>query len=201
MRTFVTFFVVSLFWVSIALLNGQATRACDCDASQTSLLNRAAVLKQPDEFNHTSVRRLVESQVAPSTQKRRRARARAVKRVTQRPSRTLGPGMWGGQHVGLNVTAARAEIEFDCAHGTIDQPIELDSEGRFDAIGTLELEGGPISVPLDGKAIERKTFSARYRGRVESDKILLKVTIPETGADFGDLTLTHDKRPILEKCY
>lgn len=201
MRTLVTLFIVSALWVSIALVNSQAAKAGDCDISPTGPLNKAAGLKKSEEFNHTILRRLVERQVAHFIQKRRRARARAVKRVTQRPRRTLRPGMWGGPHGGLNVTAARVEIEFDCAHGTIDQPIKLDRDGRFDVIGTFVPEGGPISVPLDGKAIERKSFSARYRGCVEGDKLLMKVTIRETGADLDVLTLTHDKRPILEKCY
>lgn len=187
MRTLLTLFVVSAFWVSITLVNGQAASAGKREISPTGLLNKTAGLSWSDEFNHF-------------TQRRRRARARALKRATPRPG-TLRPGIWGGQHVGLNVTPTRVEIELDCAHGTIDQPIRLDREGRFDALGTFVQEGGPISVPVDRMPVERKNLSARYRGRVEGDRLLLEITPPESGAALDVLTVTYDKRPTLEKCY
>jgi hypothetical protein len=200
-RMLVTLLVVSALWASIAPVNVSAASACDFDASKTHLLIKAEDLKTSDGINHATLGRLGEKQVAPLTQRRRRSGARAVKRAPQMSSRTLRAGIWGGQHLGLTVTATRVEIEFDCAHGTIDQSIELDREGRFDVIGTFVPEGGPVSVPIDGKTTERKDFSARYRGRVEGANLLLKVTITKTGNDLDELTLTHGRRPVLEKCY
>ena len=142
-----------------------------------------------------------------ATQKSRgRTKARAVRRapaVAATPKgimKTLLSGMWGGQSVGLNVTGGGAEIEFDCAHGTIDGRVELDAEGRFDVTGTFVPEGGPVSVPVDGVARE-KSFTARYRGRVEGREMTLHVTVNETGAAFDALTLTHGRAPSLVKCY
>jgi hypothetical protein len=53
-------------------------------------------------------------------------------------------GDWGGEHVRLTVASAGGTIEFDCAHGTLGQPLDLDAAFRFDVRGTLVGEGGPV---------------------------------------------------------
>ena len=45
-------------------------------------------------------------------------------------------GSWGGDHLRIDVTPTGATIEYDCAHGTIDEPPSLDRSGRFSAAGT-----------------------------------------------------------------
>src|SRR5207247_3353871 len=53
-------------------------------------------------------------------------------------------GAWGGQHVLLKVNEAGATIEFDCAHGVIEESIVPDRDGKFIAKGTFVREGpGP----------------------------------------------------------
>ena len=44
----------------------------------------------------------------------------------------LPVGLWGGEHISLEVTEQGATIEYDCAHATIEQRIALDRRGRFD---------------------------------------------------------------------
>ena len=112
----------------------------------------------------------------------------------------LREGLWGGAHVGLTVTAAGAEVEFDCAHGEIGRRIELDAEGRFDVAGTFVPEGGPVSVPVNGDAVQ-KSLPARYLGRVEGEKMTLTVTLTETGNTLEEFSLSHGVGPRLEKCY
>lgn len=112
----------------------------------------------------------------------------------------LAEGIWGGRGVVVRVSAEGAEVEFDCAHGTIEGRVELDARGRFDVAGTFVPEGGPVSVPADG-ALKEKGLKARYRGRVEGNKMTLGVTIPETEGEPDELTLTHGQEPRLEKCY
>src|SRR5207244_11679207 len=59
-------------------------------------------------------------------------------------SRFLAGGLWGGPSVGLEVTNAGATFGFDCGHGSIDQKIELDRAGHFEASGVFAGEaGGP----------------------------------------------------------
>ena len=54
----------------------------------------------------------------------------------------VAAGLWGGEHVSLDVTASGAYAEFDCAHGTLDTPLTLDASGQFAMAGTYVVEGG-----------------------------------------------------------
>ena len=71
-------------------------------------------------------------------------------------------GDWGGQHVGMVVTSAGAELEYDCAHGRIDGPLRLNDDGEFVAGGVhVQEHGGPIR---EGEQVVERP--ARYFGRV-----------------------------------
>jgi hypothetical protein len=45
-------------------------------------------------------------------------------------------GIWGGQHIKIEVDGPAATVEYDCAHGTISGPLKLDSQGKFSLTGT-----------------------------------------------------------------
>src|SRR6185436_17386934 len=49
----------------------------------------------------------------------------------------VGKGNWGGQNALLEVSEGGAQIRFNCAQGSIELPLTLDSEGRFSAKGTF----------------------------------------------------------------
>jgi hypothetical protein len=106
-------------------------------------------------------------------------------------SGALARGTWGGDRVILEVVAEGADVEFECARGRIDTPIELDAKGEFDLPGTFGAEGrGPAR---DGVA-----SAARYRGHVEGDTMTLNVTVD--GKEGGPYTLTRDRQSVLRKC-
>ena len=109
-------------------------------------------------------------------------------------SRTLPPGNWGGNHVGLRVTERGARLEFDCAHGAIDEPIAVDEKGTFDSHGTYAPEApGPI------REGEPRSRPARYIGKVEQDTMTLTVIL--TGDQpIGTFTLVRDRFPRVRKC-
>lgn len=113
---------------------------------------------------------------------------RAVERV-------VTPGGWGGAHIRLAVTEGGATVEYDCAHGSIDERLTLDSEGRFDARGTFVREGGSIRV-----GINRVTRPARYVGRLEGRQLTLTVTLTDTSQTIGAYTLTRGSEGRLRKC-
>lgn len=116
----------------------------------------------------------------------------ATSQVSQRVAR----GTWGGAHIRMEVRADGADIEYDCAHGTIDAPLDTDSEGRFDVAGTHVREGGgPIRIgkPTPGQR-------ARYAGRVSEKEMTLTVTLSDTSKQVGTFTLTHDSEGRLWKC-
>jgi hypothetical protein len=109
-------------------------------------------------------------------------------------ARSVVTGAWGGEHMILEISARDADVEFDCAHGEVAQPITLDKQGDFDVAGTFTPEhGGPVR-----RDEETPSASARYSGHVDGDSMRLKVTVGKE--TMGVFTLTRGSRPILRKC-
>jgi hypothetical protein len=105
-------------------------------------------------------------------------------------------GSWGGRHIGVELTVEGGRIEYDCAHGTIDETVVPDREGRFEARGTHTAErGGPVR---EGEKEERRP--ARYRGTVKGKTLTLAVTLADSGEGLGKFTLTSGAAPRLTKC-
>src|SRR5438045_2227302 len=103
-------------------------------------------------------------------------------------------GTWGGEHVILEVSKNGAVLEFDCAHGQIDQPLILDKKGRFAVRGTFTPEhGGPVR-----RDEITPSSAARYSGQVKGDAMTLKIV--GGGVDVGIFTLNRGDHPLLRKC-
>jgi len=108
----------------------------------------------------------------------------------------LAIGEWGGEHISFDVTDGGGSIEFDCASGTIDRPITLDSEGKFDVEGKYITEhAGPVRDDEEGNG-----RTARYLGRVQEKVLTLTVTLKETDATIGTFTLTQGSHGRVMKC-
>jgi hypothetical protein len=109
---------------------------------------------------------------------------------------TVPAGLWGGPHVALEVGAAEARLELDCAHGTIDEPLRLDGDGRFDAGGVFVPErGGPVrpdEVP--------DLRPARYRGSIEGRRMRLEIALVDGAGSLGAYQLALGWTPRLFKC-
>lgn len=104
-------------------------------------------------------------------------------------------GTWGGDHILLEVSAGGATLELDCAHGAVEGPVRLDSEGRFDVGGTYVQErGGPVR---EGGEDARP---ARYSGRVEGKTMTLTIAVGDGGETLGPFELVHGRSARLTKC-
>lgn len=116
--------------------------------------------------------------------------------VSGKKTQSVPTGMWGGDHAHLDVAKGGAKIEFDCAHGTIDGPLVMSSDGRFDLKGVFVRErGGPVR-----QGQEAKSLPARYAGSVDRKTMTLSVTLTDTGQDVGTFTLTQGRAGHLTKC-
>jgi hypothetical protein len=106
----------------------------------------------------------------------------------------VATGAWGGEHIVLTVSEKGADVEFDCAHGQVTQPITLDKHGDFDAGGTFTHEhGGPVR-----RDENTPSASARYSGHVDGEAMSLTVTL---GTEkVGTYALVRGSRPRLTKC-
>ena len=95
----------------------------------------------------------------------------------------------------MTISDLGTRLEFDCAGGTIDQPIVLDASGRFTMKGSYTPEhGGPRRREPAAAA------RAHYAGRVNGDVMQLTVTL-ETGDErVGTFSLKRDADVLLTKC-
>ena len=104
-------------------------------------------------------------------------------------------GDWGGTHVGLRLTATGGVLDYDCAAGTIDEPVILHPDGSFHLAGTHTPGwGGPERV---GQV--RPTYRARYSGSVRGDRMILQGRV-ENGVVLGPFTLVRGAEPVIMRC-
>ena len=110
--------------------------------------------------------------------------------------RRVPDGVWGGEHAGIWVKKGRARVEYDCARGTIDEPLLLNRRGHFDVKGTHRREhGGPVRI--DEQSAGRP---ARYIGLLDGQALTITVTVTDTQESIGTFRLTHNQEPHLVKC-
>jgi len=111
-------------------------------------------------------------------------------------------GIWGGHHVGIEFAGGLADVQFDCASGTIDDPLSPGPDGSFSVKGTYRTGApGPIKV---GQFF--KSQPAVFAGTVmkPADKgatrvMTLNVAL-EDGTALGPFTLTEGMPPQITRC-
>lgn len=104
-------------------------------------------------------------------------------------------GLWGGQHISMEVTAEGATINYDCAHGRIAEKIVPDRDGRFEAKGFHTAEhAGPVREDEDNER------PAVYRGSIQDQTMTLEVELNQNKEKVGTFTLTHGSGGRLRKC-
>lgn len=102
-------------------------------------------------------------------------------------------GSWGGPHIALELEGGLGQVLFDCASGTIDQPII--SGTRFSVPGTYRAgEGGPVRV---GQIFVARR--ATYSGTATKTDIELTVTL-EDGEVLGPFALRLGAPPQITRC-
>jgi hypothetical protein len=108
----------------------------------------------------------------------------------------LSPGIWGGNHANLEISEGKSSLEFDCANGTISEPIVLDSNGHFEVQGFYVREGpGPVREGGNGQS------RAIYSGDVKDDTMTLSIRLDGSSDVVLNVTITRGKQGRLRKCY
>jgi len=116
--------------------------------------------------------------------------------VRMRAPDPLTPGVWGGEHIRFEVTETGANVEYDCAHGTVEGKIVVDAQGRFHVYGLhYEEHGGPVRPGDDAGG-----YRVRLSGRVGGSLMKLTVTRAGTREVVGTFDLARDREPFLVKC-
>jgi hypothetical protein len=111
-------------------------------------------------------------------------------------TKRVAAGTWGATGIAMEVTASGARIEYDCAHGTISEPLVLDADGRFNVKGRHFREhGGPVREGEDSNG-----QPVRYTGQVTGDTMTLTVTPEGSDTAISSHTLVRGKTGRLHKC-
>jgi hypothetical protein len=111
----------------------------------------------------------------------------------------LPEGQWGGEGVGLLVkdSAVGASIELDCAHGTIEGPLDVGPDGMFKWRGSLVMEGGPMRLPPAPPPVTR---GATFYGKTENGFLSLQIYWDDGTSNPKPYELSLGKMPFLRKC-
>ena len=109
----------------------------------------------------------------------------------------LGDGVWGGNHIQMNVENGQARIEFDCAGAVINGPLTIGSNGQFTFVGTFTKgSGGPVrkdSMP--------KQKPARFSGQVSGNTMTLDVRVDDVPGANGKYILSKGRNGKIFRCY
>ena len=103
-------------------------------------------------------------------------------------------GLWGGQHISINVGPKHAKIEYDCASGVTEGPLVVDTAGHLSLRGTHRMErGGPVRADDN-----RPEHPATYTGTIKGNTMTLTLKVGDS--DEETFTLEKGKPGDLVKC-
>jgi hypothetical protein len=113
------------------------------------------------------------------------------------PTHAVPNGVWGGEHIRMEVNDSGADIEFDCARGLISQPLLLDDKGRFKVLGVYMAET-PARAAVDSGP-PASGVKATYTGTLTGDGLRLEISIE--GQDIPKIfDLVQGDQGHLAKC-
>lgn len=116
--------------------------------------------------------------------------------ATAKKPRTIANGSWGGQHIQLTVSNGEARIEYDCANGSIEGPLKIDSRGRFELRGVhMRGHGGPARIDE-----QSQREAAKYSGWTDGKKMTLTVTLVNSKTEIGTYQLTRGNTGRIFRC-
>ena len=113
-----------------------------------------------------------------------------------RKMQRLQTGMWGGSHINIQVGPGSATINYDCANGTINGPLTIDSKGRFTWRGTHNPEhGGPMRIDETSNG-----SPAIYSGQIKGDTMTLTLKLANSNEAAQTFTLKRGGAGRVFKC-
>lgn len=117
-----------------------------------------------------------------------------VSMTSMQKMQRISKGVWGGQHIKIEVGDKSAAIEYDCASGVIEGPLVVDSNGNFKLRGIHRMErGGPVRADESPKEIP-----ATYTGTIKGNTMTLTLKVEDS--DEETFTLEKGNPGELFKC-
>ncbi len=101
-------------------------------------------------------------------------------------------GIWGGDDAGLIVTETGAHVHIGCTNGDVNGSMPVDAEGRFQVVGTYNVNAYPVDRGI--------LHPARFNGATDGQTLTLTVTLTDTGEVLGPVALTYGVQPRMQIC-
>ena len=95
----------------------------------------------------------------------------------------------------MEVTDSGATLDFDCASGTITEPIVPDTAGKFSAKGRFARQR-----PGPTREGEDEGQPAIYSGVLDGENLTLTITLDKNSEKVGDYILAHGKMGRIRRC-
>lgn len=105
-------------------------------------------------------------------------------------------GSWGGEGAGLVVSGDRTLVSYTCGQTTINGPVLIDDDRRFEVSGEHVRVGG-APPPSDAPADRRPAY---VTGRLRGNELTLSVRLAESTEAIGAFVLTRDRTPSILGC-
>jgi len=101
-------------------------------------------------------------------------------------------GRWGGENAGLIVDNTAVHVHIGCTLGDATGPIRPNPDGRFETVGTYNVDAYPVDRGI--------THPARFTGRIAGETMTLTVTLTDTNQVLGPVALIYGKEPKMGPC-
>ena len=101
-------------------------------------------------------------------------------------------GTWGGENAGLVVSDSTVHVHIGCTLGDAGGPIHPDADGRFELVGTYNVDAHPVDRGI--------VHPARFAGRIMGRTMTLTVTLTDTTLQLGPVALVYGREPKMGPC-
>ncbi len=101
-------------------------------------------------------------------------------------------GTWGGDNAGLIANDTTAHVHIGCTLGDTKSSIRPDADGRFDVVGTYNVDAYPVDRGI--------THPARFTGHIAGHTMTLIVILTDTARQLGPVTLIYGREPKMGPC-
>jgi hypothetical protein len=104
-------------------------------------------------------------------------------------------GTWGGDNLVVEINTEGATIDYGCAHGTINENIVPDKQGRFSVKGLHKIHtGGPTRQGSE------EGQPAIYSGTVVGNVMSFEVKLERENDSIGKFKVEKGKQVRLRRC-
>ena len=108
------------------------------------------------------------------------------------PPITQVVGTWGGDDAGLIVSNTDVHVHVGCTLGDAVGPIRTDPNGRFEAIGTYNVDAYPVDRGI--------LHPASFKGQIIGQTLTLTISLTDTARVIGPVTLIYGREPKMAAC-